>query len=129
VGQIQQVVRHLVVNALEAMPDGGTIRIRGENVNLESDEMPSLKKGSYVRIAFKDQGVGIPREYQAKVFDPYFTTKPLGNVKGAGLGLAICYSIIKKHEGYLSLSSKPGEGTTFTLYLPASAEVPVSVHS
>jgi len=129
VGQIQQVVRHLVVNALEAMPDGGTILIRGENVNLESDEMPSLKKGSYVRISFKDQGVGIPREYQAKVFDPYFTTKPLGNVKGAGLGLAICYSIIKKHEGYLSLSSKPGKGTTFTLYLPASAEVPVSVHS
>jgi len=128
-GQMQQVVRHLIVNAQEAMPEGGTILIRVDNVNLESEEVPTLKKGPYVRISFNDHGGGIPREYQAKVFDPYFTTKPMGNIKGAGLGLAICYSIVKKHEGYLSLSSKLGVGTTFTIYLPASSDVSASVNS
>jgi len=127
VGQMQQVIRHLIMNAQEAMPEGGTILVRAENVNLASEEVPSLKEGPYVRISFNDQGDGIPREYQGKVFDPYFTTKPMGSIKGAGLGLAICYSIIKKHEGYLTLSSQPGLGTTFTLYLPASVDVPASV--
>ncbi|OPY15072.1 MAG: Sporulation kinase E [Syntrophus sp. PtaB.Bin001] len=126
VGQMQQVVRHLIVNAQEAMPEGGTILVCADNVHLSSEEVPSLKEGSYVRISFKDQGVGIPREYQSRVFDPYFTTKPMGNIKGAGLGLAICYSIIKKHEGHLTLSSKLGAGTTFTLYLPASPDVSAS---
>ncbi len=81
---MQQVVRHLIVNAQEAMPDGGTIRISAENVSLKADEVPSLKEGPYVRICIKDQGVGIPREYQTRVFDPYFTTKPMGGTKGAG---------------------------------------------
>ncbi|SEM20407.1 PAS domain S-box-containing protein [Syntrophus gentianae] len=127
VGQVQKVIRHLIMNAQEAMPEGGAIRIRAENVNVTSGEVPSLKEGSYIRISFQDQGVGIPPEYQGKVFDPYFTTKPVENVKGAGLGLAICYSIIKKHEGYLALSSKVGIGTTFTIYLPASSYTPASV--
>lgn len=122
VGQMQQVVRHLIVNAQEAMPDGGTIRISAENVSLKADEVPSLKEGPYVRICIKDQGVGIPREYQTRVFDPYFTTKPMGGTKGAGLGLAICYSTIKKHEGFLSLVSQPGVETTINIYLPASSD-------
>lgn len=126
VGQMQQVVRHLIMNAQEAMPEGGTIRISAENVTLKADEVPCLKAGPYVRISFKDQGVGIPREYQSKVFDPYFTTKPMGKIKGAGLGLAICYSIVKKHEGYLSLSSKLGVETTITIYLPASPDTEAS---
>jgi len=128
VGQMQQVIRHLIMNAQEAMPEGGSILIRADNVNVASDEVPSLTEGPYLRISFHDQGVGIPREYQGKVFDPYFTTKPAENVKGAGLGLAICYSIMKKHKGYLALSSKLGVGTTFTLYLPASSDAPASVH-
>ncbi|OPY87243.1 MAG: Sporulation kinase E [Syntrophus sp. PtaU1.Bin208] len=127
VGQIQKVIRHLIANAQEAMPEGGSIRIRAENVNVTSGEVPSLKEGAYIRISFQDQGIGIPPEYQGKVFDPYFTTKPVENVKGAGLGLAICYSIIKKHDGYLTLSSKVGIGTTFTIYLPASSYAPASV--
>jgi len=126
VGQLQQVIRHLILNAQEAMPEGGSMLIRADNVDVATDEVPSLAEGPYLRISFHDHGVGIPREYQGKVFDPYFTTKPAENVKGAGLGLAICYSIIKKHKGYLALSSKVGVGTTFTLYLPALSEAPKS---
>jgi signal transduction histidine kinase len=119
VGQVQKVIRQLIMNAQEAMPEGGFILIRAENATVAAEEVPSLKEGPYIRISFHDHGVGIPQEYQRKVFDPYFTTKPAENVKGTGLGLAICYSIIKKHDGYMSLSSKVGVGTTFTIYLPA----------
>lgn len=120
VGQMQKVLRQLIMNAQEAMPEGGSILIRAENVTVAAEEVPSLKEGPYIRISCHDHGVGIPQEYKSKVFDPYFTTKPAENVKGAGLGLAICYSIIKKHDGYMSLSSTVGVGTTFTIYLPAS---------
>ena len=101
-GQIGQVINNLVINADQAMPEGGTISIRAENVIVRlSDGLP-LKEGRYIRIAVKDQGIGIPETSIQKIFDPFFTTKPDGN----GLGLAITYSIIKKHGGYITVESR-----------------------
>src|SRR5437899_2714504 len=100
-GQMRQVINDLVINAVQAMPAGGTIRIRGSNVALGAEAAANdhpLAPGRYVEIAIEDQGVGIPPENLARIFDPYFTTKP----KGSGLGLAIAYSVITKHEGRIS---------------------------
>ncbi|OPY13005.1 MAG: Blue-light-activated protein [Syntrophus sp. PtaB.Bin001] len=127
-GQMQQVVLHLVRNAREAMPEGGEIRVRAENVLISEDVKPALKEGAYVKWSVEDQGHGIPEEYRSKIFDPYFTTKPLGDIKGMGLGLAICHSIIKKHEGLISYRTETGKGTLFTVYLPASPEEKVLSH-
>lgn len=115
-GQISQVIQNIVINADQAMPSGGKIQITGANVILSDDSAIPLTPGRYVKIAIKDDGIGIPKEYMEKIFDPYFTTKQ----KGSGLGLATCYSIIKKHEGYLGVDSEIGKGTTFSLYLPVS---------
>ena len=114
-GQISQVVANLVLNADQAMPDGGILEISTENVMVleGEDEMPV--PGAYVKIKFQDQGVGIPEAYQEKIFAPYFTTKQTGS----GLGLATVYSIIRKHGGHIRVSSTSGQGTLFTLYLPA----------
>lgn len=117
-GQIRQVFRNLVINAKEAMPEGGVIRVRAENIILDKDDAV-LKEGKYVKITIKDSGKGIPEEILPKIFDPYFTTKEMGSDKGMGLGLAVCYSIIKKHDGHITVESKTGEGTTFHIYLPA----------
>jgi len=117
--QIHQVVHYLVTNAAEAMPNGGTIEIGAQNVNLKMGQLPPLAAGRYVRCYVKDHGVGMPEEYLKKIFDPYFTTKRLGSIKGMGLGLAICYSIIKNHDGLVLVESQPGVGTTFTVYIPA----------
>ncbi|MEW5818215.1 MAG: PAS domain S-box protein, partial [Spirochaetota bacterium] len=116
-GQITQVINNMLINASQAMPHGGTVRITAENMLMETDgdnNLP-LKRGRYVRVSIQDQGVGIPKEYLQKIFDPYFTTKQ----DGTGLGLAISYSIIKKHNGHIRVESQPGEGTTFHIYLPA----------
>jgi CheY-like chemotaxis protein len=78
-----------------------------------------LKEGKYVKWFVKDQGSGIPKENLQKIFDPYFTTKPTGSARGMGLGLAICYSIIQKHDGFIAAESEPGTGSTFFVYLPA----------
>ena len=118
-GQINQVINNLVLNAVQAMPDGGIIRITADNFNLDNEEGGlTLKKGQYVRLCFHDQGSGITLEHQAKIFDPYFTTKK----EGTGLGLSTSYSIIRKHGGYISCESQPGRGTSFIIYLPASSE-------
>jgi len=127
-GQMQQVVLHLVRNAREAMPDGGAVNISAENVRISAGENPALKAGVYVKWSVKDQGRGIPEENLTRIFDPYFTTKPLSNIKGMGLGLAICHSIIKKHEGLISCRTEIGKGTVFTVYLPASPEEKVLSH-
>ena len=119
-GQMHQVVHSLVSNACEAMPQGGTIEVGAENVILAADEIPSLAAGHYVRWHVKDHGMGISQEHLKKIFDPYFTTKQMGSVKGMGLGLAICYSIVKSHEGMITVESTPGVGTTFTVYIPSS---------
>ena len=114
-GQISQVVSNLIINAHQAMPEGGTISISTENVTIgENDGLP-LKKGKYIKISIKDQGIGIPKEYLKKIFDPYFTTKQ----EGSGLGLASCHSIVKNHGGHIMVESESGIGTTFYIYLPA----------
>jgi len=117
-GQVSQVINNLIINADQSMPEGGTIKIKSENVTVtESDVLP-LKEGGYVKISIKDHGIGIPKEYLPKIFDPYFTTKH----KGSGLGLATAYSVIKKHDGHITAESETGIGTTFHIYLPASKE-------
>ena len=117
-GQIRQVIHHLVHNAKEAMPGGGIINIMAENISiLPSDELP-LEQGKYVKISIKDHGAGIPSEYLSKIYDPYFSTKQRGSQKGMGLGLTICYSIIKGHGGLIKVESRLGVGTTFHLFLP-----------
>ncbi|MDJ0802423.1 MAG: PAS domain S-box protein [Desulfobacterales bacterium] len=115
-GQIAQVIHNLVINADQAMPDGGVVTIRGMNVSLAPANPYALDPGPYVQLSIRDQGAGIKRAYLKKVFDPYFTTKQ----KGSGLGLAVAYSIIARHDGQLTVDSTLGEGTTFTLLLPAS---------
>jgi len=118
--QIRQVIQNLLLNAREAMPGGGTINVSAKNLIVSGKEDLQLKEGRYVQISIEDHGVGIPEEISAKIFDPYFTTKDMGSRKGEGLGLAICYSIIKKHGGVITLESIVGSGTTFYVYLPAS---------
>ena len=116
--KIRQVIRNIVVNAKESMSSEGTIFITCENVNIASQHKLPIRE-SYVRILIHDEGIGISEENMSKIFDPYFTTKDMGPQKGVGLGLAICYSIIKKHNGYILVNSVPGGGTTFQIYLPA----------
>nr|HID57889.1 PAS domain S-box protein [Desulfobacterales bacterium] len=115
-GQMNQVINNLVINAEQAMPEGGVISVRAENTVIEKEYALPLKQGRYVKISIEDQGVGIPKEHLSRVFDPYFTTKQ----KGSGLGLTTAYSIIKEHDGYIGVESKLGEGTCFNIYLPAS---------
>ncbi len=115
-GQISQVVQNLVLNADQAMPEGGTIHIRAYPVAVGNGKKADLDPGSYVCIEVADNGIGISGEYLPKIFDPFFSTKQ----SGSGLGLATCYSIMKKHNGSIQVKSSLGEGTTFFLYLPAS---------
>ncbi|MDY7035265.1 MAG: ATP-binding protein [Thermodesulfobacteriota bacterium] len=117
---IDQVIQSLVINAKEAMPEGGTIKITAKNISLDEDNDFFLKSGKYIKLSFGDHGTGIPEEDLSKVFDPYFSTKEMGSQKGMGLGLSICHSIMKKHDGHISVESKVGQGTTFSLYFPAA---------
>ena len=117
--QIKQVIRNIIMNAREAMPAEGALHVICENVNIIPQHKLQSGMEEYVHILIQDEGVGIPEENLSKIFDPYFTTKDMGSQKGVGLGLAICYSIIKKHNGYILVDSVPGKGTTFQIYLPA----------
>ena len=114
-GQLSQVVHNLVINADQAMPDGGAVNIRAENVVLDEKNLLSLAAGNYVRISVKDQGVGIKQQDLSRIFDPFYTNKPAGS----GLGLATAFSIIKNHQGHITAESTPGKGSTFLVYLPA----------
>jgi two-component system, cell cycle sensor histidine kinase and response regulator CckA len=118
-GQIGQAIMNLVVNAQEAMPQGGVVSIRAENVVLETHKHLSLPPGDYVRLSIADQGVGISKEVLSKIYDPYFSTKQRGKQKGMGLGLTICHTIIQHHGGAISVESEPGVGTTFHIHIPA----------
>ncbi|MFH1374391.1 MAG: PAS domain S-box protein [bacterium] len=115
-GQISQVIHNLVLNANQAMPHGGTIKVTCSNTKLEDGDSLPLAAGDYILITVADEGVGIPGEHLAKIFDPYFTTKP----GGSGLGLATSYSIIKKHGGHLQVASTTDKGTVFTIHIPAT---------
>jgi len=118
--EIRQVFNNLLLNAREAMPAGGTLNISAENVTENpKDELFFLER-DYVRILLEDTGIGIPKNQLRKIFDPYYTTKPLGAQKGMGLGLAICYSIIKKHNGFIDVVSNVDSGTKVNVYLPAA---------
>ena len=117
-GQIGQAISNLVINAVQAMPGGGTVRIRGANVIIGQGEMAYVKPGPYVKIEVTDTGVGIPGKNLKRIFDPYFTTRE----NGSGLGLTTSYHIMKNHGGNLFVESEPGTGTTASLYLPASTE-------
>jgi len=115
-GQISQVFQNLIINAVQAMPQGGTIEITGENIKVGNGGRLPLEAGNYVKVSIKDQGIGIPEKYLQKIFDPYFTTKQ----QGSGLGLATAYSIVNNHHGHISVESGLAEGSTFQVYLPAS---------
>lgn len=115
-GQIHQAFHNIIINAVQAMPEGGTISISAENVSLAGDTPSSLSPGEYVRFTFSDTGPGISVENQSNIFDPYFTTKS----GGKGIGLASTHSIITKHGGYIAVHSEVGTGTTFEILLPAS---------
>ena len=117
-GQVSQVMQNLIMNAEQAMPEGGAISIKAENEVLEEDEIPPLKEGKYIKIFIADNGIGIPADHLDKIFDPFFTTKQ----KGSGLGLSTAYSIIKNHSGLLTVESTLGKGTVFCVYLPSSRE-------
>jgi PAS domain S-box-containing protein len=114
--QISQVIHNVVLNADQAMPNGGVVRIWAENVEVHAGQPLPLRPGKYACIAIQDSGVGLSPEQMGKIFDPYFTTKP----KGSGLGLTSSYSIVKKHDGHIAVESQVGRGTTFRIHLPAS---------
>lgn len=114
-GQIAQVINNVILNARQAMPEGGVVRIGAENVVVAAADALPLKNGDYVRITVKDEGAGIPQKLLPVIFDPFFTTKQ----KASGLGLAVSYSIIKKHGGLMTAESREGAGAAFHIYLPA----------
>ena len=117
--QVSQAVHNLVMNAREAMPEGGVITVLAGNVqNIDGVRAPTASR--WVRLSIIDQGKGIAPEDMDKIFNPYFSTKQRGNQKGTGLGLSICHSIIRNHDGKMAIDSSPGAGTTVNLYLPAS---------
>ena len=118
-GQLVQAITNLVLNAKQAMPSGGQVSIHIDNATVSTDEL-SPAPGSYVRIAVRDQGSGIAAEHLPRIFDPYFTTKP----SGSGIGLTSVHSIVKQHGGYVGVTSTPGSGTEFSVYLPALESKP-----
>lgn len=119
--QIGQVINTIVLNSVEAMPDGGTIMLTADNIEVSPDELPPLLPGRYVKVSIADNGAGIPQDLLQKIFDPYFTTKP----HGRGLGLTITYAIIRNHDGHIRVESEPEKGTVFHIYLPAGRANPL----
>jgi len=120
-GQIEQVLLNLYINAWQAMPDGGDLYLITENLFLDENYVRpyKVKPGCYVKVTVADSGVGIDKADMVRVFEPFFTTKEMG--RGTGLGLASVYGIVKGHGGHINVYSEKGRGTTFTIYLPASA--------
>ncbi len=123
IGQLEQVILNLVVNAQDAMPQGGNLTLTTNKYYLDSGHLETIEKfnpGDYVHFQVKDSGIGIEKHIISKIFDPFFTTKDIG--KGTGLGLSTVYGIVKQHEGFITVESELGKGTAFNLYFPASEE-------
>ena len=116
-GQIQEVLHHVILNAQQAMPQGGVVEVRADNLPSDAALPPLLPPGRWIKITIRDQGCGIPADQLPNIFDPYVTTK----ARGSGLGLTIAHTIITKHDGYITVASEVGVGTTVSLYLPAAA--------
>jgi PAS domain S-box-containing protein len=122
--QIEQVLFNMTTNAMDAMPDGGTVTISSglvDSGDIPLDNPSRLKTGRYVLVSVSDTGTGIEDGDMEKIFEPFYTTKAVG--KGTGLGLSMVYGMVKKHDGYIFVDSKPGEGTTFRIYLPLAETV------
>lgn len=118
-GQIGQVFQNLIINSIQAMPDGGMIKISCKNLIIGPETSLPVKAGPYVRLTVEDEGPGIPDQDLPRVFDPFFSTKP----QGSGLGLSTVYSIIRRHDGHITVESKPGRGAVFHIYLPSLGKV------
>ncbi|MCB2180517.1 MAG: response regulator [Desulfobulbaceae bacterium] len=121
-GQMTQAIANVIGNAREAIPTGGVLRVRAENVDSipgKNRELSGDQEAKYVKVSIQDQGVGIPGDILPQVFDPYFSSKEMGQEKGMGLGLTVAYSILKKHGGAIDITSQPNIGTTVSMYLPA----------
>lgn len=114
--QIAQVIDNIVINAVQAMPKGGNIEVTARNTTLHEKEHFPLSAGNYIKISIKDNGTGIAKNVISKIFDPFFTTKSGGH----GLGLAMCYSIMNKHNGIIEVESEEGTGSTFHIFIPAA---------
>jgi len=124
-GQFEHMLMNLVINARDAMPDGGKIRIDAVSVELDDEfarRNPGASPGKFVAINVFDTGVGMDAETRRKAFEPFFTTKGVG--KGTGLGLSMVYGFVKQSGGYITIDSEPGQGATFTIYLPSTTEPP-----
>lgn len=120
-GQISQILMNLLVNARDSMTNGGKIVIRTENLNIEKEfcrQFPYARPGKFICFSIEDEGVGIEKDILSHIFEPFFTTKETG--KGTGLGLSVIYGIVKQHNGWVNVESEPGQGSVFSVYLPAS---------
>jgi CheY-like chemotaxis protein len=129
-GKIEQVLMNLAINARDAMPRGGQLLITMEKIRLDeaySHTHPEARAGEFVCLSVSDSGSGIAPEHLPRIFEPFFTTKELG--KGTGLGLATVYGIVKQHQGWVTVSSRVGVGTTFEIFLPAIQQMPMPAAS